>query len=479
MVTVLHGVTILGKRGDGSEVLRTNCRAGILPAETKNDGGQDGRPTKPQQSDWISGEGDHEAVYDSCRHPMNQTPAGTSRYVWGGVAVLCLFIVLGWFAFHEERSPLDQQPVKVEATKLQARHVATAFEPADDLSSETPTNQPDDPASTNAAVIYRQAFDLFDHLSKDQKYILGDWRTNVDASVEAELCEKLRPICDLMHQASAVTNCDWGIDPITFDTPLPHLNAARNIARVAIWNAAHCRSNDVARATDDAVSALQLGHQVSRSALVGCFVGMAVQNIASSYVAQKVRSFSGADGQRLAAVFDDPAYEEAPSRAMEQEAAIVERLAASLASLPADEAMKQFFALGGATSEAPPGLNRATALATLKQVADSERELARALASSSEDEYEAWLRHWTELQESSPLAEGFLANYDWFVDKMHRSEIEWKMIVAGLAVAENGPEALAAHPDPASGKPFVYTETADGFELQSSYQVNDKPMKMQ
>jgi hypothetical protein len=39
--------------------------------------------------------------------------------------------------------------------------------------------------------------------------------------------------------------------------------------------------------------------------------------------------------------------------------------------------------------------------------------------------------------------------------------------------------ALQCHLDRSSGKPFVYRETDDGFELQSSYQVNDKPMKMQ
>ncbi len=67
----------------------------------------------------------------------------------------------------------------------------------------------------------RRAFDLFDQFSKDQKYILSDWSTNVGASVEAELCGKLRPISDLMRQAAAVTNCDWGFDPINNDTKLP------------------------------------------------------------------------------------------------------------------------------------------------------------------------------------------------------------------------------------------------------------------
>ena len=53
------------------------------------------------------------------------------------------------------------------------------------------------------------------------------------------------------------------------------------------------------------------------------------------------------------------------------------------------------------------------------------------------------------------------------------------MMVAGLAVAQDGADALQSHIDPSGGKAFVYMETPDGFEPQSSFEVNGKPMKMQ
>jgi hypothetical protein len=399
---------------------------------------------------------------------MNQTPDKVSRYVLGGIAVLCLFIILGWFALREGPSSVDQQPVKTEPTKPHARHVATAFEPADDLSSEEPTNRPNDSVATNAAVIYRQAFDLFNALSNEQKNIVGDWRTNVDAAVEAELCEKLRPICDLMHQASAVTNCDWGVEPITVDTKWTHLTPARNIARAALWNAAHCRSNDVTGAADDAMAVLRLGQTISRGAMIGCLVDMALQGMTSSYVAQNVGLFNGAAGQQLATAFDDPAYDEAPSRAMQQEADMVESLGAKLASLSDAEMKKEW----------PTEKDRADLLAAFKHIADLDRKLAGALA-SSKDEDEAWQQYVSEGQAFGPVAKLIFQAADNFVDRVRRAEVNRAMVVAGLAVAENGTEALAAHLDPASGKPFVYTKTDNGFELQSSYQLNDKPMKMQ
>jgi hypothetical protein len=362
-----------------------------------------------------------------------------SRYAWGGVVVLCFLIVLGWFALRPEPPPPNLQPVKIEAPKS----VVPVSEPADDLSSETPTSQPNDSAITNTADLYRQAFDLFNALSRDERYVLGDWRTNVDAEVESGFCEKLRPICHLMHQASAVTNCDWGIDPTDPGAKwLTHLNGSRNLARAAIWNAAHCRSNDVAGVMDDTLSALRVGQQVSQSALIGCLVDMAVQNITSSYVAQNLSRFRGTDSQRLAAAFNDPSYREEPSRAMEQEADRLDRLLAKLPSLPADEAEKEISGVYGWTDASPSEVSQEQAIPQIKQVADSERELASALASSSDDDYEAWLKSSTELQASNPLAKGTLGSLELFVDKVQSAEVNRALVVAGLAVAQGGADAL-------------------------------------
>lgn len=408
---------------------------------------------------------------------MNASSKKTGFYVLG-VAVLCLLIILGWFAFHQEPPPPSQQPVKAEATKP----VAPALEPTDDSSSETPTNQPENSITTNAADLYRQAFDLFKALTNDERFIVSDWRTNVDASVEAELCEKLRPICDLMHQASAVTNCDWGIDPTDPDPGakwLTHLNGSRNLARAAIWNAAHCRSNDVVGVMDDTLSALRVGQQVSRSALIGCLVDMAVQSIVSSYVAENLSLFRGTDGQRLAAAFDDPAYEEEPSRGMEQEADRLDRLLAKLPSLPADEAQKEISDLFMFSKVDTSEMSQDLVLAQIKQIAGSERELAKALASSSEDQLEVWQQDATALESSNPLAKEDLSANESFLNKVRWAEINRALVVAGFAVAQAGANALPSYPDPSSGQPFVYTETSGGFQLQSAYQMNGKPMTMQ
>jgi hypothetical protein len=197
----------------------------------------------------------------------------------------------------------------------------------------------------------------------------------------------------------------------------------------------------------------------------------------ASYVAKNLGSLRG-DYAQLAAALDDPLYEQAPSRAVEHEADAIESFVTKLESLPATEAEKKLSEWAHLVSANPLEMDQATALATLRQVVDSDRELAQALASSSEDEYEAWQKHETELQASSPLAKT-LANLDQFVDRTRQGEVNRAMVLAGLAVAQGGADALPSHPDPSNGQTFVYTETDDGFELQSSYQMNGKPVTMQ
>ncbi|MGO9609547.1 MAG: hypothetical protein ACLPT4_07915, partial [Verrucomicrobiia bacterium] len=400
-------------------------------------------------------------------------------YALGGV-ILCLLIVLGWFAFRQEPPSQNQQPVEVEA----AKPIAPALEPNEGSANKEATRRIDDSAATNAAAIYRRAFDLFDQFSKDQKYILSDWSTNVDASVEAELCGKLRPISDLMRQATAVTNCDWGFDPINNDTKLPpYLNPSRNIARAALWNAAHCQSNDVAGATDDALSVLRLGQNISQGGPIGFLVGTALQGLVAAFVAQNVGSFGDADILRLTTAFNDPAYEEEASRAMEQEADMHDHYAAKLATMTAAEVEQEFSEgakeLAAWVNGLPTNLDQATILAAYEQCIDSERQLAKTLASSSEDAYEAWQKEAAELQASNPLAKLLLENDESFVNRAQIAAVNRTLVVAGLAVAQGGMDALQSYSDPASGQPFVYTETADGFELQSAYQVYGKPMTMQ
>jgi hypothetical protein len=406
---------------------------------------------------------------------MNRRSIG---FVLVGITVLLILVFLGRYDLRH--TPPEPTAAQTEPAAPEPLRRARPAAPSAELAAETPVSQSEDLSATNAATIYQQAFALYDALSKDEKGLLADWRTNVDASVEAELCEKIRPICDLMHKAGTVTNCDWGVEPLTFETKLPFLLFPRPCARAAIWSAAHCRANDPAHATDDLLSALRLGQSVSQVGIIGHLVDIAIQGIAFNGVASNLSSLHGVDGQRLAAAITDPVYTQTPSRAMNQEANMVARLGDWLASLSPEEFETNLAGFGLEGMVPAPKITSAAAQDALHQIAALEREMARVLAAGSESEYQTLLRNADELQQSNPLGKLFLpAVFGPFLDKVQRAAITREMLITALAVVQTGTDALQSHPDPATSQPFIYTETADGFELQSGYQTNGIPLKMQ
>ena len=206
--------------------------------------------------------------------------------------------------------------------------------PTPELAEEPPTSN----VTTNAADIYRHAFAAYDALTDEEKKLLGDWKTPMDPLVAAALCQKLQLMREWLHQAASVTNCDWGLGPITPETPLPHLLAARALARAMVWSAAHCRVHDPTGTTADLWATLRLGQQVSSPGLIGHLVQTAMEGMVLDYIAANVGALRGGPAAQLLQALGDPQYEESYYRAMEDEAKIIRRLADQVAALSPEEA---------------------------------------------------------------------------------------------------------------------------------------------
>src|ERR1039458_9145737 len=97
---------------------------------------------------------------------MNQSQSRTVRYAVAGLCSLALLLVIGWLALREPPPPSPDLP-PVRAVTVPSR--APLFTPNNDALPETPTNQVAESAAipTNAATIYRQAFAIYDALSKE------------------------------------------------------------------------------------------------------------------------------------------------------------------------------------------------------------------------------------------------------------------------------------------------------------------------
>ena len=180
-----------------------------------------------------------------------------------------------------------------------------------------------------------------------------------------------------------------------------------------------------------------------------------------------------ADGQQLAAAFDELAYDDAFGRAMAQESDFVDRFAAKLATLPPAEAAKQLADMGSGWDQLDP----AAAIKGLNRLANLQRDLSKMLATGTDADYTAWLQRAERLQTALPFVKDFLPS-EMLLEKWQGYEVNRALVEAGLAVAAAGAAGLTAHLDPSSGGVFTYRTVPGGFELQSSYIVNNQPLKM-
>ena len=110
----------------------------------------------------------------------------------------------------------------------------------------------------------------------------------------------------------------------------------------------------------------------------------------------------------------------------------------------------------------------AQVIADMRQAAELGRQYAQALE-LPEAEYRAWLTSLDEAGKTNPFVADFVTSLGGAVDKTQAITVRSAMAVAGLAVMQDGPDALQSHPDPTTGQPFTYKQTADGFDLESSF----------
>src|ERR1017187_5262623 len=338
---------------------------------------------------------------------MNPSQSKAIRYAMAGLCGLALLLVIGWLALRESPPPSPDLP-PVRAIAVSPRIPLPA--PDNVAPQETYTNQVAEsaPIPTNAATIYRQAFAIYNALSQEQKDLIGNWRTNVDSSVAAELCDKIQPICDLMHQAATATNCDWGLElPFTVSISLPHLNPSRNLARTAVWSAAHCHTNDPSATVDDLVAASRLGEKVALTpVLIGHLVNLSIQYMVIDSTAMQASTLAG--DPRLAQLFNDANYNQGLRYAIEQEAEISERAANAMQNMSSEELTNLLASYFVHSSTRPTSIEPAQGIAEIRQVADLQRQYAQTLELPEAD-YRDWLTSLDSVRKTNPFAEAFLS----------------------------------------------------------------------
>ncbi|MCG3148388.1 MAG: hypothetical protein PCFJNLEI_01831 [Verrucomicrobiae bacterium] len=392
------------------------------------------------------------------------------RRAWwwvGGGAILLALLGLATYLLRDtvvETPPLSAQPASViQRSRTQPEvHFAESV-PQAAMSLEAG-------AITNAADVYRQAFALFDALSAADKETVANWQSNVTAAVAAELCEKIRPIGDLMQAATQVTNCDWGlVKPLRPNTPFVHLAKARALARLGVWRAQYCQAGG--GAAEDIAAVLRLGQQVDDCMLIGSLVDVAIENLALSCVASNLSAYVGNDW--FLDLLGESFAGESASRAIQMEADFAEQVARDIAAKSPEQITEYLTA-----HELTGPVDWTVFQAEMKTLVAIQRELAGVLATGDAEQFEDWLRRYNSLNFTTPLTRELMAGYDKYFQKIQTAVVNHAMVTAALAVVTHGVVALQRYPDPSTEQPFTYQKIHGGFELQSAYNVNDKPLKI-
>ncbi|KPJ62663.1 MAG: hypothetical protein AMS15_03160 [Planctomycetes bacterium DG_23] len=151
------------------------------------------------------------------------------------------------------------------------------------------------PSEENAAIYYNQAFELMKDFSDEDAFTRGlkiieqGWKEE-DKELE-ELLKANGPAFAEFAKGVAKEKCEFITGEITYDTFLPHLAKARNLARLVILEARlYERNGSLERALQNCLNVTKLAHDIGKDrVLVSKLVDIAIFNIAEDALLGLVR----------------------------------------------------------------------------------------------------------------------------------------------------------------------------------------------
>jgi hypothetical protein len=334
----------------------------------------------------------------------------------------------------------------------------------------------------DAANLYKDAFVLWEKLTDEEKEILRPPLHDVSGNAAAALFQKIQPIMALLHEGAKADYCDWGFGELKFDTPMPHIGKAQLLGRLALWNAAYRVDSDPDGAIHDVAATFHLGHHLSET-FFGLLVQVAMEGEAVTFVQRHVSALSPSASQLAREVLSTSFVEQDISRALRGEAAIL----ASYVKL-SPEARFNMVSAGRVRRNAyiPSEEIRDELL-----IGDSTRLAAEAEYTAGtylgfanamllpRAQFDAW---WHEIKAelpAHPVAQLTLAKYaEEARNSADANRVRRTMLMAGLAILQQGPEQLIQYRDPHTSGVFTYTPGDNGFALSSTFLHRREPLRM-
>jgi hypothetical protein len=417
---------------------------------------------------------------------MPHVPTNPRRAALLAVLLAICAVIVGMLQAPTESVPAPRSP---PASSVMAdAPSATGGGPPDSPAAPEERHGPTKREGVDAANLYADALVLFAQLTDAEKAMIRKPGEEVDAEQAAKLFEKIQAIMALLRAAAKADYCDWGTGEITFETRLPHVSKARDLAKLALWAAGYRFSTDPAGAIDDLAVRAKLGHHLSDT-LIGVLVAASIEREANGLLQQHAGSMDATTLDAAASFVGASTLDAGLARAMLSEMSAVQSMAKKFPAMNDDERIHLL--LGFSAGDTPTPEQRAEAEPLVASTRDPQRlnaqiefilsiqgKMADALR-LPEAEFQAWWRSvQSSLTEEHALAKWVIPALAVIQPNLQQLRIERTLLTAGADVLRHGPAQAGRYRDPATGGALQYVPTASGFELRSPYLVKGKPVSM-
>jgi len=328
----------------------------------------------------------------------------------------------------------------------------------------------------NAALGYYRAFAVMPSLTEEEWKLVDAARTSLTVPLGPDadrLVEFWEPALKLLHEGSAISACDWGLDyskegPATL---LAHAAVVQRLAYGALFRSCYFweRGQKEAAAEDLKAAFILARHIGSGGRCVPYCVLMqaAIENRLLRGAACYLTDVAAAD------VLDEMMTELPPlpegyliSKALLfDKNACLEWSIDGLRSGSGEDAVRSL--LAGVT-RAPGGQSRSELLRLFEEAARHYEEMAKIMALPPDQFAPRWSAFAEQVEASSnPFTKATLR----VIPDIRGFELEmrtrWGMLRAGIAIRKKGVEALETVKDPYDNLPFEYIGHDGTFELKS------------
>ncbi len=385
-----------------------------------------------------------------------------SRYLWLVFGAILLALVILWPLLGRRLAPLAQGAAGQSAAAQQAGSVSLADAARRAfIASLGPMKRH---KGINAADFYKQAAGLYWQLTDAERDMFNGSPKHQDPKAAAALYAKIQPIMDLIRKGRTGDYSDWGMAPGTLYTwtgpdltpPIGDLGSLGN------WEAAYrFQTGDANGAIGDlaATEAMARNGIDDYTWYVNVFQ---IHDQALSVLAQNAPSLGGISSSADLQYILDPS---APRQDLQQ----------ALASF---ESILQSYA-GGSTNPKPPGddlflqhsepgsFTPQQEAVQIQWLANVSNMLLSTLGQPDAQFEQAWKQEVASAP--SPSAINFFVTSGQFLHYSAQIEDTTNaMFAAGLALEQGDQSQYESITDPATGQPFIYTQTPSGFQLQTA-----------